>query len=47
MQAQKVVTLVPGTSPYLVTGTYDVPESELIIEAGARLLFAKYTALLL
>jgi hypothetical protein len=44
-QAQKVMTLVRGTSPYLVTGTYDVPpESELIIEAGTKLLFAKDAA---
>ena len=45
-QAEKVMTLVRGTSPYLVTGTYDVPpESELIIEAGTKLLFAKDAAL--
>jgi hypothetical protein len=45
-QAQKVMTIVRGTSPYVVTGTYEVPaESELIIEAGTKLSFAKDAAL--
>ena len=45
-QSQKIVTLVRSTGPYLVLGTYDVPaQSELIIEAGAKLLFAKDAAL--
>jgi hypothetical protein len=45
-QVQKVRTIVRSTSPYLVTGTYEVPsESELIIEAGTKLLFAKDAAL--
>ena len=45
-QAQKVVTLVRSTSPYIVTGTYEVPpNSELIIEAGTKVLFAKDAAL--
>jgi Right handed beta helix region len=45
-QVQKALTIVRSTSPYLVTGTYEVPpESELIIEAGTKLLFVKDAAL--
>jgi hypothetical protein len=45
-QTEQVVTLVPRTSPYLVTGTYDVPPGcQLIIEAGTKLLFTKDAAL--
>ena len=40
------MTLVTGTSPYLVKGTYDVPPGcQLIIEAGTKLLFTKDAAL--
>ena len=41
-QSQKVVTLVRSISPYIVTGIYEVPpDSELIVEAGTKVLFAK------
>ena len=45
-QAEKVMTLARSTSPYIVTGTYEIPpDSELIIEAETKLLFAKDAAL--
>jgi hypothetical protein len=47
-QTLKALTIVRTTSPYLVSGTYEVPaDSELTIEAGTKLAFAKDAALII
>ena len=47
-QTLKAVTIVRTTSPYLVTGTYEVPAgSELTIEPGTKLAFSKDAALII
>lgn len=47
-QTLKALTIVRTTSPYIITGTYEVPaDSELTIEAGTKLAFAKDAALII